>query len=94
MQIELAIVEALISANVAPDKAKAAAEAVYKEIDKRYELHSKQLATRGDVEAVSTKIENLRADMFKTANEQTWKLAALVLSANALLLAGLKLMGN
>ena len=29
MQVELAIVEALLSANVAPEKAKAAAEAVY-----------------------------------------------------------------
>ena len=85
MQVELAIVEALLSANVAPDKAKAAAEAIYKEIDKRYELHSKQLATRGDIEA-------MRADMFKALNEQTWKLAGVVISAVALLLAGLKLL--
>ena len=85
MQVELAIVEALLSANVAPDKAKAAAEAVYKEIDRRYELHSKQLATRGDVEAVRSEVAKIDTKLAEAetrlirfmANNQRWTIAAI-----------------
>lgn len=94
MQVELAIFEALQSANVAPDKARAAAASILSEIDRRYELHSKQLATRGDVEALradmNKSIESLRSDMFKTMNEQTWKLAGIVLAGMAFVVAALK----
>lgn len=84
MQVELAIVDALQAANVPADKARAAAASVVSEIDRRYEMHSKQLATRGDV-------ESLRADMFKAMNEQTWKLAGIVVAGMGLLVAALKL---
>ena len=84
MQAELAIFEALQSANVPADKARAAAGSILQEIDRRYEVHSKQLATRGDVEA-------LRADMFKALNEQTWKLAGILVAGMGILVAALKL---
>ena len=47
--MELEIYEAFISAGVKEDKAKAAVESINKEIDKRYKLHSDQLATRSDL---------------------------------------------
>ncbi len=70
MQVELAVFEALQSANVSAEKAHIAAEAIVREIDRRYELHSKQLATQSDVAKVETqvakldaKVESLRADI-------------------------------
>jgi multidrug resistance efflux pump len=101
MQAELAIVDALQSAGVSPEKARAAAAAVTKEIDHRYEIHNRTLATRGDVESarrdiealradVTGKVESLRADMFKMMGEQTWKLAAIVIAAQGLVIAALK----
>lgn len=43
--MELEIYEAFRSAGVADDKARAAVKSINKEIDKRYGLHSAQLAT-------------------------------------------------
>ena len=57
-----AIFEAFRKANVPEAEARAAAEAVSREIDQRYELHSQQLFTKGDGEA-------LRADMAKQFSE-------------------------
>ena len=61
--MELEIYEALRSAGVADDKAKAAVESINREIDRRYALHSDQLATRGDVESVRRDIEIVRRDL-------------------------------
>lgn len=47
--MELEIYEALTAANVPNDKARAVAESINKKIDRRYELHARQLATRGDI---------------------------------------------
>lgn len=91
MQAELAIVEALQSAGVSPEKAKIAAEAVTKAIDYRYELHSKQLSTKGDVEGVRSEMASLKADMYKALNEQTWKLAAIVFAGLGLVVAAMKM---
>jgi len=98
MHADLAIVDALQSAEVSPEKARAA---VTKEIDHRYEIHNRTLATRGDVESarrdiealradVTGKVESLRADMYKMMGEQTWKLAAIVIAAQGLVIAALK----
>jgi len=47
---------ALVSTGVKEDKAKAAVESINKEIDKRYKLHSDQLATRSDLAEAKTEI--------------------------------------
>ena len=54
----LEIGEALVSAGVKEDKTKAAVESINKEIDKRYKLHSDQLATRSDL--AEAKIEIIK----------------------------------
>jgi hypothetical protein len=52
-------------------------------IDQRYTAHIAVLSTKADVEA-------LRAGMFKALNEQTWKLAGIVLASMAFVVAVLK----
>ncbi len=63
--MELELFEALTAANVPADKARAAANSINKEIDRRYALHSTQLATRGDVEQVRKEIAQGNADLQK-----------------------------
>ncbi|AKU67558.1 hypothetical protein ADJ79_10585 [Ottowia sp. oral taxon 894] len=63
MQMELAIFEALTAANVPADKAKAVASSIDAAIDRRYSLHSQQLATRGDVENARKEIGELRGEV-------------------------------
>lgn len=54
------------------------AEEINLAIDRRYELHAKQLTTRGDVEAVRADVEKSRADLIKTiAESQRWTIAAI-----------------
>lgn len=60
--MELEIFEALTAANVPADRARAVVASINKEIDRRYELHSRQQATRGDVEGVRKEIGELRGD--------------------------------
>ena len=45
-----------MSANVSSEKAKAVAESINKEIDRRYELHARQLATRGDISEMESRL--------------------------------------
>lgn len=47
--MELEIYNAFVKAGVSEADAKAAVESINREIDKRYALHSQQLATRGDL---------------------------------------------
>lgn len=47
--MELEIYSAFVKAGVSESDAKAAVESINKEIDKRYALHSAQLATKGDL---------------------------------------------
>lgn len=61
--MELEIYEAFRSAGVADDKAKAAVESINREIDRRYALHSDQLATRGDVESVRRDVALVQRDI-------------------------------
>ncbi len=65
---ELAIFEAFRKANVPEAEARAAAEAVSREIDQRYTVHAAVLATKAD-------IEGLRADMNKQFLEIHQKIA-------------------
>ena len=65
--MELEIFEALIAANVPAEQARLAAQSIERAIDRRYELHSKQLATRGDVELVRKEVGDVRTNM------QKWK---------------------
>lgn len=59
--MELEIYSAFVKAGVSESDAKAAVDSISREIDKRYALHSQQLATRGDVEGVRKEIAELRA---------------------------------
>ena len=47
--MDLEIYNAFVKAGVSEADAKAAVESINREIDKRYALHSQQLATRGDL---------------------------------------------
>ena len=68
--MELEIYNAFIKAGVAEADAKAVVESINKEIDKRYSLHSSQLFTKADGEA-------LRADMARmVAESQRWTITA------------------
>ncbi len=61
----LELFEALTAANAPADKARAAANAINKEIDRRYALHSTQLATRVNAEQVRKEIAEGKADSQK-----------------------------
>lgn len=51
---------------------------ISKEIDKRYALHSAQLATRGDVDHVRKEIAELKTDLIKAvAESQRWTITAM-----------------
>jgi xylose isomerase len=67
--MELEIYDAFRSAGVADDKAKAAVESINREIDKRYSLHSQQLAPRGDIAEVQKEIAEVKADLMKSMAE-------------------------
>ena len=60
--MELEIYNAFIKAGVAEADAKAVVESINKEIDKRYSLHSSQLATRGDIAELKTTFRSDLAD--------------------------------
>ena len=61
--MELEIYSAFVSAGIAPETAKAAVDSISKEIDKRYALHSQQLATHGDVETVRKEIADVKTNI-------------------------------
>jgi hypothetical protein len=54
--MELEIYRALIKINVPADDAQAVADSINKEIDKRYELHATQLASRADLAEAKVEI--------------------------------------
>lgn len=75
--MELEIYEALTSANVPNDKARAAVEAINKEIDRRYELHARQLATRSDISELRQQSAEMEARLLKAINDlQRWTMGA------------------
>lgn len=75
--MELEIYDAFRSAGVADDKAKAAVESINREIDKRYELHARQLATHGDIEAIRKDMAEMETRLTKAINDaQRWTTGA------------------
>jgi multidrug resistance efflux pump len=75
--MELEIYEALTAVNVPNDKAKAVAESINKEIDRRYELHARQLATRGDISELRQQSAEMEARLLKAINDsQRWTMGA------------------
>ena len=80
--MELEIYSAFVKAGVPEIDAKAAVDSISKEIDKRYALHSQQLATRGDVDQVCRELAEIRADLIKAiAESQRWTITAMCCSA-------------
>lgn len=76
--MELEIYSAFVKAGVSELDAKAAVDSISKEIDKRYALHSAQLATRGDVDQVRKEIAELKTDLIKAvAKSQRWTITAM-----------------
>lgn len=83
--MELEIYSAFVNAGIAPEAAKAAVDSISKEIDKRYALHSQQLATHGDVEGVRKDIADVRTNIAEMearllramADMQRWTITAL-----------------
>ena len=76
--MELEIYSAFVKAGVSELDAKAAVDSISKEIDKRYALHSAQLATRGDVDQVRKEIAELKTDLIKAvAESQRWTITAM-----------------
>jgi len=75
--MDLEIYEALTAANVPSDKARAVAESINKEIDRRYELHARQLATRGDISEPRQQTAEMEAHLLKAINDsQRWTMGA------------------
>jgi multidrug resistance efflux pump len=75
--MELEIYEALTAVNVPSDKARAVAESINKEIDRRYELHARQLATRGDISELRQQTAEMEARLLKAINDsQRWTMGA------------------
>lgn len=54
--MELEVYRALVKVNVSPEDAQAVADSINKEIDKRYSLHSAQLAPKGDLAEAKVEI--------------------------------------
>ena len=59
------------------DKAKAVAESINKEIDQRYEMHARQLTTRGDISELRQQSAEMEARLLKAINDsQRWTMGA------------------
>jgi multidrug resistance efflux pump len=78
MSIDAAIFQTFRKLGADDADAAKLADEINTAIDRRYELHAKQLATRGDVEAVRADIEKTRADLIKSiADSQRWTITAI-----------------
>ena len=76
--MELEIYHAFVKAGVSEEDAKAAVESINREIDKRYALHSQQLATRGDVESIRKDMAELKTELIKAiAESQRWTITSI-----------------
>ncbi len=76
--MELEVFEALTAANVPADKARAAVASLKKEIDERYALHAVQLATKGDLAEMESRLLRAMNGM------QRWTLGAIFAAMAAL----------
>jgi uncharacterized coiled-coil DUF342 family protein len=83
--MEIEIYSAIVSAGIAPDKAKEAVDSISREIDKRYALHSQQLATHGDIEGVRKEVADVKTSVAEMENRllramadmQRWTISSL-----------------
>jgi hypothetical protein len=92
MQVELAVYDALQSANVPSDKAKAVAAAITQAIDQRYELHAKQLATRGDLSDLRKDVADMESRLTRLMSDNMrWTITTLI-AGMAMMVAVLKLL--
>jgi len=84
----VALLEALLSAGVSHDRARAVVDLFDRSVDERYSLHAQVLATKRDVAELETRlskdIAHAKVDLVK------WVLAALT-AQTALLLGALRL---
>jgi uncharacterized protein (DUF111 family) len=81
---DVALLEALVSAGVSPERARAVVELLDRSIDDRYSLHAQILATKRDVAATKVDIAATKADLVK------WVVGALT-AQTALLRGAVKL---
>ncbi|MDR0528026.1 MAG: hypothetical protein LBG69_00175 [Zoogloeaceae bacterium] len=66
MDMSITILEAFQSAGIEQEKAKAVAESINQAIDNRYSIHSRTLATQGDIEKVRADVEKLATKIAET----------------------------
>jgi uncharacterized protein YajQ (UPF0234 family) len=69
--MELEIYNVFVKAGISESEAKTAVESISKEIDKRYALHSNQLATRGDVEGVRKEVAYVQKEIAEVKSDLT-----------------------
>lgn len=69
--MELEIYNAFVKAGVSEVDAKAAVESINREIDKRFSLHAQQLATKGDLSEMESRLLRALNDM------QRWTLGTI-----------------
>jgi hypothetical protein len=85
---DVALLEALLSAGVSPERARAVVDLFDRSVDERYSLHAQVLATRRDVAELETRlsrdIADVKVDLVK------WVVGALT-AQTALLLGAAKL---
>lgn len=84
----VALLEALLSAGVTHERARAVVELFDKSVDERYSLHAQVLATKRDVAELETRLA--REILTSKAELIKWTLAALT-AQTALLLGAMKL---
>ena len=87
MQVESELYSALLDTGISKEKAERVADALLKSIDQRYMAHFAVISRKVDIEAFG-------ADMLRVLNEQTWKLAGIVLAAMGFIVAATKLISN
>lgn len=70
--MKMEVFEALTAANIPAEKARAVADSLDVAIDRRYSLHSQQLATRADLAELKNEI------IMKMAEMQRWMITAMI----------------
>jgi hypothetical protein len=81
--MDFEVVDALKSAGVPEDKARAVVVSLHREIDQRYALHASQLATRGDLAEVKAELKHDLAELKRALVESKVELKLHVAEAKA-----------
>jgi SOS-response transcriptional repressor LexA len=90
--MSLELYSALQEAGVKQETARRVADAVDEAIDKRYAIHAKELATRGDIEVTRREIEVVRRETAEGFKTLTVWLAGSVIATAALVVSAFKLL--